>query len=381
MQVVPRHRVPSVITAAGKLWFIPLKCRSMRTIVLIWASILLCIVSFAEPTKAPDFSRDAVWLDSARKAPHSIRGYRGRVLLVDFWEYTCINCIRDFSVLKRWYAKYRPFGFEIVGVHFGEFAVGYNVENVRVAAKRFQLPWPIVADVQGSIWNAYKSRMWPNRFLIDGNGNIVLHIEGEGNNRELESKIRELLQPEHPEISKIAEEPSDDTLAAQCGNTTEETYVGNWFGRGALESPQRYQDDSVVDFKTLHEPRDGRVSLEGKWRTEHDGVISADKRGVRASLRYHAHSVYAVMSVDNPKHPIRVYVLQDGQSLTANDAGRDVRFDSGGSYIAVGEPRMYYVIKNRLSGSHLLVLHAQKHGLTLHSFTYGNDCQQDFDPL
>ena len=93
--------------------------------------------------KAPNFTSDAQWIDTGaagRKVPHSIKGYRGHVLLVDFWEYTCINCIRDFRILKRWYAKYHGIGFDIVGVHYGEFAMGYNADNVREAAKRFQLP-------------------------------------------------------------------------------------------------------------------------------------------------------------------------------------------------------------------------------------------------
>jgi thiol-disulfide isomerase/thioredoxin len=353
----------------------------MLKTVLFCALLLLVGVSVAESPKAPDFSSDAVWLDTGSKAPHSIKGYRGRVLLVDFWEYTCINCIRDFAVLKRWYAKYHPFGFEIVGVHFGEFAIGYKVENVRTAANRFRLPWPLVADLHGSIWNAYKSEAWPNRYLIDLNGNIVLHIAGEGHNREMEARLRELLQPEHSEISRIALDPDENTFSPGCGRTTEETYVGDWFGRGALENAERYEDGFVVNFKASQEPHDGGVMLAGKWRTDHDGVTSADKQGGKASLRYHARSLYAVMGVENPKVPVRVYLLHDGKPLTSNDAAVDVKFDSGGSYIEVSEPRMYYLIKNPSSGSHLLALEAQRRGLTLYSFTYGNDCQLDFAPM
>ncbi|SRR5579884_840046 len=154
----------------------------MRPILLIVLAVFVAAPGLAHAEKTPDFSSDAVWLDSGAKVLHSIKAYRGRVVLIDFWEYTCINCIRDFAVLKRWYAKYHPYGFEIIGVHFGEFPMGYKPENVRRAAQRFQLPWPIVADVNGSIWKAYKSESWPNRYLIDPNGEIAMHIEGEGNN-------------------------------------------------------------------------------------------------------------------------------------------------------------------------------------------------------
>ena len=182
----------------------------MRKILCILGiSILLAMPVYAnnqKPEKAPNFSPDATWIDTGAaggKVPHSIKGYRGHVLLVDFWEYTCINCIRDFSVLKRWYAKYHPYGFDIVGVHYGEFAIGFNADNVREAAKRFQLPWPVVADLQGSIWRDYHSNVWPNRFLIDQSGDIVFHVEGEGNDRPLEEKIRELLAAAHPEVNQL----------------------------------------------------------------------------------------------------------------------------------------------------------------------------------
>ncbi|HWG59739.1 MAG TPA: redoxin domain-containing protein [Candidatus Acidoferrales bacterium] len=332
--------------------------------------------------RAPNFT-GGTWIDTGEagsKVPHSIKGYRGQVLLVDFWEYTCINCIRDFSVLKRWYAKYHPYGFEIVGVHFGEFPMGYDANNVRDAAKRFRLPWPIVADLQGTIWNAYHSDVWPNRYLIDQNGDIVLHIEGEGNNAPLEQKIRALLEPAHPEMAKIPTDPPENAFAASCGVPTDETYVGHWFGRGSLENKQGYDDGSLTDFRATGEPKDGGVMLSGKWITAQDGVTSRGN-DARAELRYHARSVYAVLSAGNPKKPVKVYVLQDGKPLSKNEAGVDVRFDAQGSYIEVSDPRMYYLLKNLAFGSHLLVLAPQAGGFSLHSFTYGNNCQQDFQPL
>jgi thiol-disulfide isomerase/thioredoxin len=335
-----------------------------------------------KPEKAPNFASDAVWIDTGpagQKVPHSIKGYRGHVLLIDFWEYTCINCIRDFSVLKRWYAKYHQYGFDIVGVHFGEFPMGYSVDNVREAARRFQLPWPIVADLHGSIWNAYHSDVWPNRYLIDSEGDIVMHIAGEGNNRPLEEKIRELLVQSHPQVKSIPLDPPENTFAPSCGVTTDETYVGDWYGRGALANPKAYDNDgSATEFHAAAEPQDGHVMLSGKWRPEQAGVTSEGNDG-QAVLRYHARSVYAVLSVANPKQPVRVYLLQDGKSLPPGDAGVDIQFDSQGSYIDVAEPRMYYLVKNAAFGSHLLTLAPRHAGLDLHSFTFGNNCQQNFD--
>jgi len=115
----------------------------MRKTLAAFAFSLVMACVYAKSEEAPNFPSDAVWIDTgeaSKKVPHSIHGYRGHVLLIDFWEYTCINCIRDFTVLKRWYGKYHSYGFEIVGVHFGEFPIGYEVQNVRAAARRFRLP-------------------------------------------------------------------------------------------------------------------------------------------------------------------------------------------------------------------------------------------------
>lgn len=332
--------------------------------------------------KAPNFSPDAQWVDTGaagQKIPHSIKGYRGHVLLIDFWEYTCINCIRDFSVVKRWYAKYHTYGFDVVGVHYGEFAIGFSADNVRDAAKRFQLPWPVVADLQGSIWRDYHSNFWPNRFLIDQNGMIVLNVQGEGNNRPMEEKIRELLATAHPEVKQIPLDPPENTFLPSCGVPTQETYVGDWFGRGAIANPKAYNNDGdATTFRAEGEPADGKVMFSGRWITRQDGVTSDEKHGT-AELRYHARSVYAVLSVENPGKPVRVDLQQDGKPLEQNEAGVDVHFDAQGSYLEVGAPRMYYLVKNTAFGAHLLSLEPEAAGFDLHSFTYGNDCQQDFE--
>ena len=353
------------------------------------ALLLLTAAAFAQgdiaPRPAPEVPKDAVWLDAS--VPHTLKEYRGRVVLVDFWEYTCINCIRDFTVVKRWYRKYHDYGFEVIGVHFGEFQIGYKVENVRRAAQRFQLPWPIVADVRGSAWQAFNSNVWPNRYLIDQTGYIVLQLEGEGNNRAMESLLRQLLSKKHPEVKSIALDPEEAAFAPHCGAVTDETYVGDFFGRGAVENPKPYHKGKVADFEATKEPRDGRVILGGKWLTEKDGMAAAGADDL-AEVRYHARSVYAVMSPPEGQ-AVRVYLEQDGKPLEKYDAAADVKFDARGAYIDVSEPRMFYLVKNASSGeqkgnrivlpSRLLTLKPQAAGLTLHSFTYGNNCQQEIE--
>ena len=151
------------------------------------------------------------------------------------------------------------------------------------------------------------------------------------------------------------------------------------FHLAAIANPKGYKNDGeVTDFHPDEALADGRVMLSGRWITQQDEVTSDDKHG-SAQLRYHARTTYAVLSVSNPKTPVRVYLLQDGKPLDQGETGVDVRFDSQGSYLEVSRPRMYYLVKNRAFGSHLLLLEPQAAGFVLHSFTYGNNCQQNFE--
>jgi thiol-disulfide isomerase/thioredoxin len=326
---------------------------------------------------APDFAADATWLDQGSPAPHHISGYHGRVLLIDFWEYTCINCIRDFGVVKHWYSKYHEYGLDVVGVHYGEFAIGFNVDNVRAAAQRFRLPWPVVADQKGSTWKAFASDGWPNRYLVDPQGNIVMKVFGESGNRELESKIRELLAAVHPEmaqeITKIALDPDENAFKPECGATTQETFIGEIYGRSAVEDMAGHHAGDEADFQPPHSPPDGGVMLVGRWRVERDGVFS-DGHGAAAELRYHARSLYAVLSLKNDR-PIRVNLFQDGSPLPKDGAGADVKFDSKDAYVDVTDSRMYYLVRSPAFSAHLISMQPESPGLGLNSFTFGNNCQ------
>jgi len=357
-------------------------CHEKRTIRPIIAAVFLlslCCATAASGQvdekvhRAPDFGAGVVWLDQGSRAPHRISGYRGHVVLIDFWEYTCINCIRDFAVIKRWYSKYHQYGFDVIGVHYGEFNIGFNANNVRDAAQRFHLPWAVVADQEGATWKAYASQGWPNRYLIDAKGQIVMQIFGEGNNRVMETKIRDLLAVELPEVMKIDLDSDENEFRAECGGVTQETYVGELYGRSAVEDMGGHREGDVADFHPPHSPVDGGMMLAGRWQVEKDGV-SAEGHGAAAELRYHARSLYAVLSLDHAKE-VRLNLLMDGSPLAKDSAGEDVKFDAKGAYVDVTEGRMYYLVRSLELGGHLLALQPEGSGLTLHSFTFGNNCQ------
>jgi len=326
----------------------------------------------------PDFGAGDIWLDQGAPVPHHISDYRGHVVLIDFWEYTCINCIRDFGVVKRWYSKYQPYGFEVIGVHYGEFEIGFKVDNVRAAAQRFRLPWPVVADQQGTTWRAYQSDGWPNRYVIDPQGNIVMKIIGEQNNREMETKIRELLAAAHPDVMKVELDPDEDDFRRECGNPTQETFVGQLYGRSAVEDMAGHRAGDLADFEPPHSPPDGGVMLVGRWAVEHDGMTSQG-HSAAAEVRYHARSLYGVLSLKGAKQ-VRVDLFEDGNPLPKDNAGADVQFDAKGAYAEVTDARMYYLVRSPNFTAHLVALQPEDSGLTLHSFTYGNNCQLEDKP-
>ena len=159
----------------------------------------------------------------------------------------------------------------------------------------------MAADLKGSTWKAFTADGWPNRYLIDPQGNIVMKVFGEFANHEMEMKIRELLAVAHPEVMKIPTDPEEDNLKASCGVPTQETFVGEIYGRGAIDDMAGHHAGEEADFQPAHSAPDGGVMLVGRWRVERDGVIS-DNRGsdnhvAAAEVRYHARSLYSVLSL------------------------------------------------------------------------------------
>jgi len=337
---------------------------------------------------------DVQWIDSR---PLTMAGLEGRVVLIDFWEYTCINCVRTFDENKKWYERYHKYGFEIVGVHCPEFDIAYQVSNVKEAARRFGLPYPVVVDDKFLIWRAYHNSTWPNRFLIDAKGYIRYDRSGEGEDSALEHAIQQLLKEARPGLQfppSYTIPPDSNAFAPSCGETTPEMYVGQWGDRGILSNKERYRKGKTIDYALPANVEDGHAAVSGRWETDRGNtsgqsnrmIYRGKKSGVAPSsdelvMRYHARELYAVMNVEHGR-PSRVYIRQDGKDLTSQSKGVDVRFDAEGhSYIEVREPRMYYLTANPKSSSHKVELFPTRSGLTINSFTFGNDCQTQFSHL
>jgi thiol-disulfide isomerase/thioredoxin len=341
--------------------------------------------------KAPDFPppgykvSGTTWIDSP---PLTLGQLHGKVVMIDFWEYTCINCIRTFPQNKEWYARYQKYGFEIIGVHDPEFQIAYDVANVQAAVKRYELPYPIVVDDYFKIWKNYSNQDWPSRFLIDANGYVRFHVDGEGDDHNFEVAIRKLLIEAHPGLTFPANDtlpPVENTYASACGGMpTPEMYVGPWDGRGILQNRSAYHPGQTTDYKSPGNVDDGHAVISGKWETDPNGMIFEGKtqapggNASRMEMKYHATQVYAVMNVAQGK-PERLYILQDGKDLTNDDKGADVKIDENGhSYIDVDASRMYYLTANKEFGSHTIDLIPTAPGIEVDSFTFGNNCQTEF---
>ncbi len=381
-----------------------LKFRNHYLFLIVLPALLavLTVATCAQPaeqaltpmdSRAPEFPpgnapEDGIsWISTL---PMTMQSLRGEVVLIDFWEYTCINCIRTFAQNKEWYKRYHKFGFEIIGVHDPEFDIAYPVDNVRAAVKRFRLPYPIVVDDHFSIWHSYNNNTWPSRFLVDAEGVVRFHRSGEGGDNALEHEIQVLLKKAHPGIqfpAGYAVPPEENTFAPSCGVVTPEMYVGNWGDRGILANPQGYHKGKIIDYQLPAWVPDGRAAVSGRWETDRNGMIYHGKPQRHEPgpdqlvMRYHARELYSVINVSHGG-PSRLYIRQDGKWLTESDKGVDIQFDQGGrSYLEVREPRMYYLVANPVFGSHTVSLQPTRPGLTINSFTFGNNCQTDFPHL
>jgi hypothetical protein len=340
----------------------------------------------AEPSE-PVATNGLTWINSG---PLTMEALRGKVVMIDFWDYTCINCIRTFDANKRWYARYHRYGFDIIGVDDPEFGFAFSVDNSRRAIKRFQLTYPNVVDGKREIWNLYHNDSWPCRYLIDAHGIVRFVRSGEGGDHAFEDAIRLLLNEAHPGIvfpASYSVPTEENAFSLGCGIPTPEMYVGDIYGRGVLANPQGYHNGKAVNFALPASVRDGTVVLGGKWQARLDGMTYRGKKsrsgsaGEELEMRYHARQLYGVINVVHG-HPERLYITQDGKDLTQANRGMDVQFDAQGhSYVFVRAPRLYYLVANSSFGSHLVVLTPTAPGITVDSFTFGNNCQTQFSHL
>lgn len=317
----------------------------------------------AAEVKAPELASGGPWINSP---PLRLTDeLKGKVILIDFWTYSCINCIRTFPYLRQWYDTYKDRDFVIVGVHSPEFEFEKKLDNVQRAVTDFGLTYPVVLDNEFSIWDAYRNRAWPSHYLIDKNGYIRYVHVGEGNYDTTEQAIRTLLGEEAvkdlpaTELARTNPNPHVATL-----RQTPETYLG-WGRAASYTTENQILPDQPAKYE-LEFPLDtNQVGLSGLWTVERERV-TADANDAKLSLQFTAKYVYLVMDTIDGQ-PKKVQVFLDGQPITV---GATAEMQTPGVF-DVTEARKYDVVSLPESGTHLLELVIEE-GTAAFAFTFGS---------
>jgi thiol-disulfide isomerase/thioredoxin len=295
---------------------------------------------------APELTGITGWLNSD---PLTLASLKGKVVLIDFWTYSCINCIRTLPHVTSWYDTYKDQGLVVIGVHSPEFAFEKDSGNVANAIKEHAIHYPVAQDNNFATWNAYSNQYWPAEYLIDAQGRVRETHFGEGNYDETEANIRSLLK----EAANTSSLPRATSVADSTPTTqlTPETYVG-------IERRQRYS--VATDATQLNS---NNWTNQGKWIADAQYITSA-AAGDTVSLRFYAKDVYLVLNPTNGATPADI--LLDGVAI-GSQGGADVQK----STVQVTEDRLYHLVHLNSAGDHVLTLKASAAGLRAFAFTFG----------
>jgi cytochrome c biogenesis protein CcdA/thiol-disulfide isomerase/thioredoxin len=315
----------------------------------------------------PDLSGATAWINSQ---PLTFASLRGKVVLVDFWTYSCINCLRTLPYIKAWNEKYKDSGLVIIGVHTPEFPFEKDEANVRKAVKDLGITYPVPMDNNYKIWRSFNNEYWPADYFIDATGAVRFHHFGEGAYDESEKQIRTLLEEaNHTPLPQTATTiAASGTEAAADPNDVQspETYVG--YARAQnFASPGGFNEDDPQTYRTPTSLDLNQWALAGKWKDE-DQVATSLAAGDSISYRFHARDLHLVLGPGENGKPIRFRVTLDGQAPGANHG---VDTDPEG-YGEVTEDRLYQLIRQQGSiHDRTFRIEFLVPGVRAYSFTFG----------
>jgi thiol-disulfide isomerase/thioredoxin len=301
---------------------------------------------------APEIIPGGEWYNSD---PLTIESLRGKVILIDFWTYTCINCQRTLPYIRDWWSKYRDQGLVIIGVHSPEFEFEKNSENVKKAIQDFQLTYPIVQDNEFATWRAYDNRYWPAKYLIDKNGYIRYNHFGEGAYDETELKIQELIK----EIEDQSVTDKIDNPKYQVFSKTPETYLG--YERIAnFASNENIQMGEKADYTFPEKLGNNQIAYSGSWII--DKEYANPQKNSKLEINFEAKEVFLVMRPKIDKSMVKVMI--DGKE---ENYGEDVKE----GIVTVDSDRLYKLVNLSKSGRHILLLEFLDSNTEVYAFTFG----------
>jgi cytochrome c biogenesis protein CcdA/peroxiredoxin len=310
---------------------------------------------------APEFTGLGEWINSE---PQTIKANKGKVILVDFWTYSCINCIRNNPYLEKWYQTYKNDGFEVIGMHAPEFAFEKIPANVQKAVKDQRISYPVALDNDFDAWNAYDNRSWPASYLIDAQGKVRRVHEGEGKYVEEEQAIRQLLTEKGAKLGSTMTTSKDVVPVTQ--DQTAETYLGtqkasNYSGTPALGAA------AISNFTPAAALEPNHWALGGTWEVQGQKIIARGNSSLK--FRVSAKDVYLVGGAADPAKTQAVKVLLDGQPISATkNAGADVK----NSIVQFGPSQLYKIVSFPSFNKDSTVELSVPNGVELNVFTFGS---------
>jgi thiol-disulfide isomerase/thioredoxin len=315
---------------------------------------------------APGFAGATTWLNSAPLGPAQLRG---KVVLVDFWTYSCINCIRTIPYVRAWAQKYRDQGLAVVGVHTPEFRFEEDLANVNAALQRFQIDFPVAVDSRQTIWRAWGNRYWPAYYRVDGAGRIRYHQFGEGDFDKMERAIQALLAEQRgaplADTSLVAPVARGEQMAPGAGSIESgEAYVG-YHKAANFGSPERMRADAAQTYSV------GRLALNewglaGRWNVGAESAQALDA-GAGIAYQFSARDLHLVLGPGEAGRKLRIRVTLDGKA-PGPDHGSDI--DAAGEGV-VDATRLYQLVRQGGVRQRCFEIRFLDRGAQAYAFTFG----------
>jgi len=381
---VARARLPRLLVLLVAAWAVASACRSASAPPEAPSTVVVSPSRFgglAEGSAGVEFVGLDHWLNSEPVTLAALAA-ENRVVLVDFWTYTCVNCLRTLPFLADWHEKYADRGLTIVGVHAPEFDFEQRPENVASAVREQGIRYPVAQDDAMRTWDAFHNSVWPAKYLITPEGLVVYRHFGEGDYAATEEAIRAALTDAGYDVSDIEPggvlEPSLDRATVGITRELYGGYERNYFPGGVYAAQEEYYvgPDRAVLYTDPGAPREHHQwYAQGEWRNEAEAIVhsrATHDRQDYLAFQFVARAVNVVMHPSEESGTYEVVVELDGRPLDPEDAGADVTFDDDGrSIVTVDQPRMYRVVELPALGEHELVLRMDAEGANMYAVTFG----------
>ena len=314
--------------------------------------------------KSPDLKGISGYINTSQEEID--KHLEGKVVLYDFWTYSCINCIRTIPHLTAWDEKYSDEGLVVLGIHTPEFEFEKKYENVIFATEKFGIEYPVIQDNDKEIWNDFQNRYWPRKYIADHEGYIRFDHIGEGAYKETEEVIQTLLKERANTIGNVIEEKELVNLDEFRHATfrTPELYFGYKFaeGRNQLGNEEGFSKNKNVTYQLPDQFKQHYFYMEGTWKNNNDGMKLVSDSG-KIVLNFNAKQVNIVADGN-----ATLNIQYDGGMIPEDSRGQDI--DSNGN-VVISEPRLYNLIEMNQEGPHEIIIKVLEPDFEIFTFTFG----------